>query len=348
MTEVLDVVVVGGGQAGLAVAYYLQRAGTRFVVLDNSPVAGGAWRHAWDSMRLFSPSEYSSLPGWQMPRASVGEYPARDEVVVYLSRYEERYSFPIQRPIQVDAVTHDGKLFHVSSADGIWTARAVISATGTWSAPYTPHMEGQELFGGTRMHSAAYRSPKGLAGQSVVVVGGGNSGAQIHAEVSQVAESVWVTEAEPTFLPDDVDGRVLFERASAKVRGIVNGASVGSLGDIVMVPPVRQARERGDLHTVRPFRRFTHTGVEWTNATRTSVDVVIWCTGFKPALGHLRPLAVIEADGKVAVTNGASLRLPGLFLTGYGNWVSPASATLIGAGRFARELVPGVLIFLEE
>ena len=110
---------------------------------------------------------------------------------------------------------------------------------------------------GTRMHSAAYSSSKGLAGQSIMVVGGGNSGAQIHAEVSQVAESVWVTEAEPTFLPDDVDGRVLFERASARVRGIVNGASVGSLGDIVMVPPVRQARERGDLHTVRPFQRFT-------------------------------------------------------------------------------------------
>jgi putative flavoprotein involved in K+ transport len=348
MTEVLDVVVIGGGQAGLALAYYLQRAGTRFVVLDNSPVAGGAWPYAWDSLRLFSPAEYSSLPGWQMPRAWVGEYPTRDEVVAYLTRYEERYRFPIQRPVQVHAVTHDGKLFHVSSSERTWTARAVISATGTWSSPYLPDIEGQELFAGTWMHSASYRSPDGLAGQSVIVVGGGNSGAQIHAEVSQVAESLWVTQVEPTFLPDDVDGRVLFDRASARVRGVENGASVGSLGDIVMVPPVREARERGDLRTVRPFKRFTESGVEWPDGTRFPVDVVIWCTGFGPALEHLQPLGVIEADGKVAVANGASLRLPGLFLAGYGNWVSPASATLIGAGRSARELVPAIVTFVGQ
>lgn len=346
MTEVLDVVVIGGGQAGLALAYYLQRADLRFVVLDNAPVPGGAWLHAWNSLRLFSPAEYSSLPGWQMPRASVGEYPTRNELVDYLTRYEERYGFPIHRPVQVNSVTHDGRLFHVSSGEGTWMARAVLSATGTWSAPYFPKIEGQDLFGGTSMHSADYRSPDGLAGQSVIVVGGGNSGAQIHAEVSKVTESVWATQVEPTFLPDDVDGRVLFDRASARVRGVDNGASVGSLGDIVMVSPVREARERGDLHTVRPFRRFTTNSVEWPDGTQTLVDVVIWCTGFGPALEHLHPLGVVEADGRVAVANGESLRRPGLFLAGYGNWVSPASATLIGAGRSARELIPRVSAFM--
>lgn len=99
-----------------------------------------------------------------------------------------------------------------------------------------------------------------------------------------------MTQVEPTFLPDDVDGRVLFDRASARVRGVENGASVGSLGDIVMVPPVLEAGERGELNTVRPFRRFTENGVEWPDGTQTPVDVVIWCTGFGPALGHLQPL----------------------------------------------------------
>ena len=347
MIDALDVIVVGGGQAGLAVSYYLRRAGIRFVVLDSEASPGGAWLHAWDSLRLFSPAQFSSLPGWQMPRAKCGEYPSRTEVIAYLTRYEQRYELPVERPAKVNTVTYDHGRFVVATDDETWSAQSVISATGTWSAPFIPEMTGGKDFGGLQIHSAHYRSSNGLAGQSVLVVGGGNSGAQIQAEVSEVTDSIWVTSAEPVFLPDDVDGRVLFERASARVLGGSSGADAGGLGDIVMVEPVRAARERGALASARLFQRFTPSGVIWADGAETAVDVVIWCTGFRPALDHLAPLGIIEADGRIEVENGQSTRSPGLFLAGYGNWVSPASATLIGAARSARELVPGVLAALK-
>jgi len=338
-----DVVVIGGGQAGLAVAYYLRRAGLDFVVLDAEERPGGAWRHTWDSLRLFSPAGYSSLPGWPMPPSRTKGFPTRDEMVDYLSRYELRYGFAIERPCEIEAVERDGERLRLRLKDQrSLTARAVVSATGTWGAPYVPDYADRELFRGIQLHSAHYRNPQPFAGKRVLIVGGGNSGAQILAEVSEVAETIWVTLKEPVFLPDDVDGRVLFERASARVLGDVDQAATTTLGDIVMVPPVKEARDRGVLTSVRPFERFTATGVVWRDGTETQIDAVLWCTGFRAATEHLRPLGVVEPDGRIEVLDQRAVEEPRLWLAGYGNWTGAASATLIGAGRTARELVPRI------
>jgi cation diffusion facilitator CzcD-associated flavoprotein CzcO len=335
--------VIGGGQAGLAVAYYLRRAGLDFVVLDAEERPGGAWRHTWDSLRLFSPAGYSSLPGWPMPPSRTKGFPTRDEVVDYLSRYELRYGFAIERPCEIEAVERDGERLRLRLKDQrSLTARAVVSATGTWGAPYVPDYADRELFRGIQLHSAHYRNPQPFAGKRVLIVGGGNSGAQILAEVSEVAETIWVTLKEPVFLPDDVDGRVLFERASARVLGDVDQAATTTLGDIVMVPPVKEARDRGVLTSVRPFERFTATGVVWRDGTETQIDAVLWCTGFRAATEHLRPLGVVEPDGRIEVLDQRAVEEPRLWLAGYGNWTGAASATLIGAGRTARELVPRI------
>jgi hypothetical protein len=168
------------------------------------------------------------------------------------------------------------------------------------------------------------------------VVGGGNSGAQIMAEISPVAHALWVTQHDPIFLPDDVDGRVLFERAVARMKDGPSATPVGGIGDIVMVPPVKQARDRGDLVCVRPFARMTATGVTWPDGSEMAVDAIIWCTGFRPALAHLKALGVVEDDGRVLVENARSLKLPHLWLAGYGDWTGPGSATLMGAARTAR------------
>lgn len=338
-----DVVVIGGGQTGLAVAYYLRRADLDFVVLDAEERPGGAWRHTWDSLRLFSPAGYSSLPGWPMPPSQTKGFPTRNEVIDYLTRYERRYGFPIERPCEVVAVERDAERLRLRLKDQrSLTARAVVSTTGTWGAPYVPDYAGRELFGGIQLHSAHYRNPQPFAGKRVLIVGGGNSGAQILAEVSEVAETIWVTLKEPVFLPDDVDGRVLFERASARVLGDVDQAATTTLGDIVMVPPVKEARDRGVLTSVRPFERFTETGVVWRDGTETQIDAALWCTGFRPATEHLRPLGVVEPDGRIEVLDQRAVKEPRLWLAGYGNWTGAASATLIGAGRTARDLVPRV------
>ena len=154
------VAVIGGGQAGLAVAYYLRRAGIDFRIFDAGDGPGGAWVHGWDSLRLFSPAAYSSLPGWPMPPAARDGYPTRDEVIDYLTRYEARYGFPVERPKAVDAVEPDGAHLRLRFADGeTRTAQAVVSATGTWGAPVVPGYPGSEGFGGAQLHSAHYRSP---------------------------------------------------------------------------------------------------------------------------------------------------------------------------------------------
>jgi cation diffusion facilitator CzcD-associated flavoprotein CzcO len=344
-----DVAIVGGGQAGLAVGYYLKRAGRDFVILDAQDRPGGAWLHGWDSLTLFSPAEYGSLPGWQMPPSRGGGFPGRDEVIDYLGRYERRYDLPVMRPVQVRAVVREDGVLRVETDHGSWRARAVVSATGTWSHPYIPAYPGAELFEGEQLHSAHYRDAESFRGKTVLVVGGGNSGAQILAEVSRVARATWVTVSAPQFLPDDVDGRVLFRRATDRYRGQGGdgGPPAGGLANIVMVPPVREARDRGALTSVRPFTRFTRTGVVWEDGSETQVDAVIWCTGFRPALDHLRGLGVITPEGRIEVDGNRSVLEPRLWLMGYGDWTGFASATLVGATRTARELARSLLAALD-
>lgn len=339
-TRTRDVIIIGGGQSALATAYFLRRTTLSFVILDGETQAGGAWRHAWPSLRLFSPGQWSSLPGWPMPPTEAA-YPGRDEIIDYLARYEERYALPVERPVEVLGVTRALDGLEVMTDCGVWHARAVVSATGTWRAPHVPQYPGQQQFRGRQIHSANYVDPTSFAGQTVLVVGGGNSGAQILAEVSAVAQTIWVTPQSPIFLPDDVDGRVLFERATARWKAQdgtgLAGPPPGGLGDIVMIPAVQEARARGVLKAVRPFSRFTETGVIWADGSETRVDAVLWCTGFRPALKHLTPLSVVNAEGKVAVDGTRSIQEPRLWLVGYGEWTGFASATLVGVMRGARQ-----------
>ncbi len=342
----LDVVVVGGGQAGLAVGYHLRRSGLSFAIFDEGEAPGGAWRRGWDSLRAFSPARWSSLPGRVMP-GGPDRYPTRDEVVCYLADYEEGYGLPVHRSVRVGAVERRGEVLAARIGLGAGSAlvkgRAVVSATGTWSDPYVPDYPGRGGFLGEQTHSAFYRAPEPYRGKKVLIVGGGNSAAQILAEVSKVARTTWATLEEPRFLPDDVDGRVLFERATERYRARQEGREgppTGGLGDVVMVPPIKEARERGVLRSAGPFERFTEGGVVWPDGRGEAFDAVIWCTGFRPSLGHLRPLGVVGEDGRVEVAEGGagtrSVAEPRLWLVGYGKWTGFASATLVGVGRSAR------------
>lgn len=355
----VDVAVIGGGQAGLAVGFYLRRAGLApgedFVILDAAERPGGAWAQMWEGLRLFSPSSFSSLPGWMMPpwNESTKGYPPRGHVVDYLTRYEERYELSVLRPARVQSVVRAddsprGRLV-VSVGDRAFAARTVISATGIWAQPFWPVYPGAGEFAGEQLHARDYREPGAFAGRRVVVVGGGNSAAQILAEVSTTAETTWVTTRPPRFLPDDVDGRALFATARARIQALQEGrehAGVAGLGDIVMVASVREARARGVLKAQPMFERLDRYGVVWADGTRQDADALIWCTGFRPALRHLRPLHLRTADGRIAVgrpSGTQALAEPRLYLVGYGDWVGPASATLAGIGPSAKATVDAVL-----
>ncbi|NIK59867.1 ArsO family NAD(P)H-dependent flavin-containing monooxygenase [Kribbella shirazensis] len=345
-THDTQLVVIGGGQAGLATGFYLRRSGLvpgkDFVILDAADRPGGAWAQMWPTLRTFSPTQYSSLPGWMMPPwTGDGGYPLAAHVVDYLTRYEQRYELDVRRSTAVTAVSRgDRQRLIVHTDGGDWSAERVISATGTWSRPFIPASAG--TFAGRQLHTAGYRQASEFTGQRVLIVGGGNSAAQILAEVSTVAETTWVTLRPPRFLPDDVDGRALFEIATRRQRARELGEpdpGVAGLGDIVMVHSVREARDRDVLHARRPFVRLVEHGVRWRDGTESPYDAIIWCTGFRPALGHLSPLGLRSPDGLIPTHGTQAIKEPRLHLIGYGDWTGPASATLVGAARTARDLV---------
>ncbi|WP_423834366.1 ArsO family NAD(P)H-dependent flavin-containing monooxygenase [Streptomyces manipurensis] len=342
MTQRTDVVVIGGGQSGLAAGYHLRRLGIEHVILDARTAPGGAWRHTWDSLRLFSPAEYSSLPGRLMPVQPGETYPDAQHVVDYLADYEKRYELPVQRGVWVEAVHRDGAFLRVATDSGDWQARAVVSATGTWTRPFLPAVPGRREYTGRQLHTVQYQSPAEFSGQRVIVVGGGNSGAQIAADLARPGiDLTWVTQRPPRYLADDIDGRALFDHATARRRALDEGRTdtggVASLGDIVAVPPVRAARDAGLLAAKPMFSRLTASGVQWADGTVTEVDVVIWCTGFRPALAPFSALRLRGSRGHIATVGTRAVDEPRLHLLGYGDWTGPASATLIGVGRPARD-----------
>ena len=346
-----DVIIVGAGQAGLSVAYFLRRSNLSVLLLDAEEAGGGAWQHGWDSLRLFSPASWSSIAGWPMP-ASGEQYPSRDHVVDYLRKYEARYELKIERPVCVTGIEPTEQGFQVNAGVRSWHSRAVVFATGTWRNPFVPNVEGLMSFKGQQLHSAQYASPEPFTGKRVMVVGGGNSGAQILAEVSLVAQSTtWVTLEPPAFLPDEVDGRVLFERATARWQALQEGKDPenlpGGFGDIVMVPPVLDARLRGVLHSVGSFEKLMADGAQWGDGSTEPFDAIIWCTGFRPALQPLEALGVVN-ESRVTVDGTQVHGVPGLWLAGYGEWTGPASATLIGVMRTARSTASEITRYLSD
>lgn len=313
----IDTIIIGAGQAGLATAYYLKKKGIDTLIVDDQEGPGAAWRHVWDSMTLFSTNEFSNLPGMAMPHYE--GFPPAEHVIAYLKKYEERYGFNIKRPVRVHEVRNSSGEFTVDTDAGDYRARTVVAATGTWSSPFIPHYPGS--FSGKHWHSANYPGVNPFRNSNVAVVGGANSGAQIAAELTKVADVTWYTREEPKWMPDEVDGRELFRRNSARAIAILRGeedpGADSDLGDIVMLPAVKQARDSGVLQATPMFK----------SLDEVDADHLIWCTGFRPALSPIRGLL-----------DGREPTVPGLFLVGYGDWLGPGSATISGVSPYARNV----------
>ncbi len=334
--KIYDCIIIGGGQAGLSVAYFLRKYAIDYLILDDQMQPGGSWLNTWDSLTLFSPVTYSTLSGWMMPQGE-NTYPGKDEFIQYLKAYENRYNFPVKRPVQVAGVSREDNLFVIETNQGPFRSETIVSATGSSKHPFIPAYPNSDHFTGKMIHSSEYRRPDEFEGKKVLIVGGGNSGAQILAEVSKVAQTQWITLEEPRFLPDHVDGRFLFQEATSKFLKKPSSNKVEfSLGDIVMLESVKEASTRGVLNAKRPFKSFYEEGVVWPDGKKEQFDAVIWCTGFKTYLQHLDALNVVE-NGRVATKFTRSLKEPKLWLVGYGNWTGFASATIYGVGKTARQ-----------
>ncbi len=351
----VDVVVIGAGQAGLSAAYHLQRRGfvpirratagdETFVVLDSESQPGGAWQHRWPSLRMATVNGIHELPGFAVPPAD----PAASSRVVlpaYFAEYEERFALDVLRPVRVTAVRRadddpNGRL-RVETGGAAWSARFVINATGTWTRPFWPRYPGQERFRGRQLHVADYVSAEEFRGQRVVVVGAGVSAVQLLDEISHVADTLWVTRREPEWVEEDfgIPARVAaIAGVEDRVRRGLPPGSVISVTGMHWTPWARAAQARGVLTRHPMFVSVEEGGVRMPDGSFEPADVILWATGFRPALDHLAPLRLRTPEGGFRVENGRSIDDPRLFLIGYG----PSQST-VGANRAGRDAVRAII-----
>jgi len=223
-----DIVVVGAGQAGLSSAYHLKRLGLLpergFVVLDQSPEPGGAWQFRWPSLTLSTVNRIHDLPGMSFVEA-IGETSETVEAAVavprYFAAYEKAFALPVHRPVKVKVVCERGERLRVETDRGLYSARGLINATGTWESPYIPEYPGAGLFKGRQLHTRDYRTAGEFAGQRVLIVGGGISAIQLLGEISQVTDTLWVTRRPPEFREgvfDQEAGRAAVAMVEDRVR----------------------------------------------------------------------------------------------------------------------------------
>ncbi len=353
-------VVIGAGQAGLSVAYYLQKlgldAGEEFVLIDRGPGTGGAWQHRWDSMRLGSAHRVNDLPGMDELGLSFGtadrDIPAKQVVADYYRRYEEHYNLQVVRPATVTKVTDVGGplLLDISTEAGIidLLGTTIVNATGTWGSPFVPWYPGLRDFAGRHLHTAQYERASDFADQDVIVVGGGTSAIGFLLELEGVARSVtWSTRRDPEF----IDGPSLNLEDAVKAVGMQDdaaraGRALPSIVSGTGVPRTRRIQaglERGVLASRGVIERIEPDGVRFEGGEFLPAQAIIWATGFRPELRHLAPLRLREPEGGVVVSSHHSERDGRIFFAGYG-----PSASTIGANRAGRNIARQVVATLSR
>ena len=342
--EHLGTLVIGAGQAGLAVAYELARREQRFVVLEAAERVGDCWRERFDSLRLYSPAQYDGLPGWPFP-SDRWSYPTKDEVADYLERYAARFDLPVRTGARVDALSRQGDAFVVSAGDGRFVADQVVVATGTFQKPVVPAFA-RELDPAVRqLHSAAYRNPAQLRPGRVLVVGAAHSGSDIAFEVAG---------EHPTLLAGRIRGEVPFRIDGRTARAVL--PVVWFLANHVLTvrtPMGRHLRPEIRAHG-GPLLRVKRADLEAAGVEHTEARVagvrgglpllddgrvvdaanVVRCTGFGPDVSWIR-FPVTGEDGWPDQVRGAATASPGLYFVGLPFLRAFASMLIGGVGRDA-------------
>ena len=352
MSEHIETVVIGGGQAGLAVGYHLQRKDLPFVILDENSRIGDVWRHRWDSLRLFTPASYSGLPGMAFPGPG-SAYPTKDETADYFETYVERFGLPVRTSVKVDRLSDTGDGFVVAVGDEQLFADNVVVATGAYQHQLIPVFATQLDSHILQLRSDEYRNPGQLREGGVLVVGAGNSGSEIALEIAG-QHPVWLsgpdTGQEPTragSIPDRLLTPLLWLAAT---RLTVRTTPGRKLRDAFIDPPrgIPLGRvRRKDIVAAGIERVPRTTGVSNGQPTLEDgrvleVSNVIWCTGFTHDYDWIEP-PIATAMGLPVHDRGIVESRPGLYFIGLRFLYSLSSALVGGVGRDAEYIVDHIL-----
>jgi putative flavoprotein involved in K+ transport len=328
--RLVDVVVVGGSQSGLAIAWHLQRQGLSFVVLEAASEVGHTWRSRWDSLKLFTPAQYDALPGMAFP-APADTYPTKDPVADYLRAYVAAFELPVRLDARVTGLTRTDEGFEVQAADQTWRARQVVVATGPFQVPFVPPMAAKLDASVTQLHSADYRNPQALPEGPVLVVGGGNSGFQIAEELAATRTVDLSIATTYPMLPQRLGGRDLFWWLTR----------LGLLRVTVTSRPGRRMSRR-DFVIGTNRRRLERAGVRFRprlvdadgrtvrfadHRLLEDVGMVVWATGYRSDYGWIHIPGVVR-EGHVIHRRGVA-EVPGLYFLGL-SWQHTRGSALLG------------------
>jgi putative flavoprotein involved in K+ transport len=349
----VETVIIGAGQAGLAAAYHLTRRGHETLVLESLPRVGDVWRRRFDSLRLFSPSQYDGLPGWDMPLPK-WSFPTKDQMADYLEEYSEKFDLPVRTGVSVERVERHEGVYVVFTPDGPIACDNVVVATGTWQVPFVPELAAGLDPSIVQLHSADYRNPGQLQPGPALVVGAAHSGGDVALELSGAHET---TLAGPIRgeIPFDFDGM------RAKVALPLLWAAANHILT-VGTPMGRKAREHVLSHG-GPLLRVKKddllgAGVELVEHKVTGVqdgrpvladgrvlDVrnVVWCTGFRHDMSWIEVPLEVDAESGLPVHDRGVTQEPGLYFVGL-PFLSRFTSTLVGgAGRDAAHVAKHLL-----
>lgn len=341
-------VIIGGGQAGLATGHHLAKTGRSFVILDAHPRIGDAWRTRWDSLKLFTPARRCGLPGMPFP-APKHSFARRDEMADYLERYAEHFALPVRTGVRVDAVGREGERYIVAAGDARYIADNVIVACGAYAEPKTPAFAAELDPRIVQVHSARYRNRGQLQSGPVLVVGPGNSGADIALDVAGAHETT-LAGRHPGHIPINItglSGRIVFPILWLVWTHLLN----------VSTPVGRRARPKvlegpEPLIRVKP-KHLTAAGVQRVprvvgvrdgqplleDGTVADVENVIWATGYRNDFGWLDLPVEADERGEPVTVRGIVAGLPGLYFVGREFLYAFNSHTIGGVGRDARHIV---------
>ena len=323
-----DVIVVGGGQAGLAIGHHLAQRGHRFTILEAAAEPGAAWRGRWDSLKLFTPVRYNALPGLAFP-GHPDSYPGRDEVADYLADYADRFQLPIEFNSRVRSIRRAENGYLVELNDRACEADQVVVATGPFQVPNVPKIAKRLDPDVVQFHSADYRSPEQVPPGPVLVVGGGNTGYQIAEELARSHDVHLSIGSRP--LPQRVLGRDLFWLL--ETTGLMAKTKESRIGrraqgrDTLVGSSPRALRRRHGIQLHPRVIDASGTEVTFSDGTRLTVRSVIWATGFKLDFSWI-DLPVFDEQGQVVHQRGVT-PCPGFYFLGL-TWQHTRGSALLG------------------